>query len=120
MLFQSGGAVVTSTIVARAAVATPSPQSQQSSNHPQELIDTHQAAYVAFGKVVRDVRANRSDRERASRDEENALLAICAYPAVEEGDRLAKARYLLEIEARGELDLPVHMQTLLRSTMPNR
>ena len=120
MLFQSGGAVVTSTIVARAAVAKPSPPEQQSSSHLQGLIETHQAAYVTFDKVVRDVRAGRSDHERASRDEEKALLAICAYPAVAEGDRLAKARYLLEIEARGELDLPEHMQTLLRSTMPKR
>jgi hypothetical protein len=120
LLFQSGGAVVTSTIVARAAVAKPSPQEQQSSNHLQGLIETHRAAYVAFGKVVRDVRADRSDLERASRDEEKALLAICAYPAAGEGDLLAKARYLLEIEARGELDLPVHMQTLLRSTMSKR
>jgi hypothetical protein len=118
LLFQSGSAVVTSTIVAKAAVAKPSPQ--QSSSHLQGLIDTHQTAYVAFGKVVHDVCADRSDHERASRDEEKALLAICAYPAVAEGDRLAKARYLLEIEARGELDLPVHMQTLLRSTMSKR
>ncbi len=118
MLFQSGGAVVTSTIVAKAAVAKPS--EQQSSNQLQRLIETHQAAYVAFGKVVRDVRADLSDRERASRDEEKALLAICAFPAVAEGDRLAKAGYLLEIEARGELDLPEHMQTLLRSTMSKR
>jgi uncharacterized membrane protein len=120
LLLQSGGAVVASTIVARAAVAKPSPREQQSSSHLQGLIDTHQTAYAAFGKAVRDVRANRSDHERASRDEEKALLAICAYPAVEEGDRVAKARYLLEIEARGELDLPVHVQTLLRSTMPKR
>ena len=119
MLFQSGSAVVTSTI-AKAAVAKPSPPEQQSFSHLQGLIDTHQTAYVSFGKVVHDVRADRSDRERASRDEEKALLAICAYPAVAEGDRLAKARYLLEIEARGELDLPVHMQTLLRSTMSKR
>ena len=57
------------------------------------------------------------DYERASREEERALLAICAYPAVSEGDCLVKACYLLEIEARGELDLPEHMQALLRSTM---
>ncbi|CAH2394139.1 conserved hypothetical protein [Mesorhizobium ventifaucium] len=57
------------------------------------------------------------DRNRASQAEEKALLAVCAYPAVREGDRLAKSKYLLEIEARCELDLPEHMQNLLRSTM---
>ena len=57
------------------------------------------------------------DTDRASREEERALLAVCGYPAVGEADRLAKARYLLEIEARGELDLPQQMQALLRSTM---
>ncbi|WP_292447411.1 hypothetical protein [Mesorhizobium sp.] len=59
----------------------------------------------------------RRDHDSASRAEERALLAICAYPAVREADRLTKARYLLEIEARGELDLAEHMQALLRSTM---
>jgi hypothetical protein len=55
------------------------------------------------------------DQARASRTEEKALLAVCAYPANSEYDRLAKANYLLEIETRGELDLPAHMQALLRS-----
>lgn len=75
------------------------------------------AAYAAFGEAVQEVGGARRGYERASREEEMALLAICAYPAVAEGDRLAKARYLLEVEARGELDLPEHMQALLRSTM---
>ncbi|QPC95850.1 hypothetical protein [Mesorhizobium sp. INR15] len=56
------------------------------------------------------------DPAKASREEERALLAICGYPAVGEGDRLAKAQYLLEIEARGELDLAEHMQAILQST----
>ena len=60
-------------------------------------------AYAAFGKAIHE--------------EERALLAICAYPAVTEDDRLAKARYLFEIEARGELDLPEHLQALLHSAM---
>lgn len=76
----------------------------------------HRTAYAAFGKAVHE-RDGRCGQDRASREEERALLAICAYPAVREGDRLAKARYLLEIEMRGELDLPEHMQALLRSTM---
>lgn len=48
---------------------------------------------------------------------ERALLAICAYHAVSKGGRQKKARYLLEVEARGELDLAEHIQTILRSTM---
>ena len=71
---------------------------------------------MALGKAVREMGSSR-DYDRASRAEERALLAVCVYPAVRKGDRLAKARYLLEIEARGELDLPEHMQALLRSTM---
>ena len=57
------------------------------------------------------------DHDRASRAEELALLVICSYPAVREADRLAKARYLMEVETRGELDLPEHMQAPLRSMM---
>jgi hypothetical protein len=45
------------------------------------------------------------------------MFFVRAYPAVMEGDRQAKARYLLKIEARGELDLAEHVQALLRSTM---
>ncbi|WP_245468216.1 hypothetical protein [Mesorhizobium sp. M1D.F.Ca.ET.043.01.1.1] len=74
-------------------------------------------AYAEFGKAVHERGGSIRDYDRASRAEEKALLAICAYSAVREGDRWAKARYLLEIEARGELDLAEHMQALLRSTM---
>ena len=70
-----------------------------------------------FGKALHDKSGASSQSDRASRKEERALLAICGYPAVGEADRLAKARYLLEIEARGELDLAEHMQAVLRSTM---
>jgi len=88
LLFHSGSAVVASTVAA-----------------------------TAFGKALHEIGGARSDSARASRDEERALLAICSYAAVGEGDRLAKALYLLEIEARGELDLAEHMQAVLRSTM---
>ncbi|MER9580705.1 hypothetical protein [Mesorhizobium sp. M0276] len=74
-------------------------------------------AYAAFGKVVHEVGGRGRDYDNANREEERALLAICAYPAATQGDRLAKARYLLEIEARGELDVPDQMQTLLRSNV---
>lgn len=80
----------------------------------RELIEAHRAAYAAFGKALHEIGG---DSDGASREEERALLAICGYVAVEEGDRLAKAQYLLEIEARGELDLAEHMQAVLRSTM---
>lgn len=72
---------------------------------------------MVFGKTVHETRGSGGDYDTASRAEEEALLAICAHPAVREGDRFAKARYLLEIEARGELDLPEHTQALLRSAM---
>ena len=81
------------------------------------LTEAHKTAYAALGKAVHKMGGSRRDYDRAGRAEELALLAICAYPAVSEGDRLAKARYLLEIEERGELDLPEHIQALLRSTM---
>ncbi|MDX8464923.1 hypothetical protein RFM26_04410 [Mesorhizobium sp. VK23B] len=80
------------------------------------MIEAHSTAYAAF-RQAHEVGGSSRDRDRASQEEETALLAICAYPAVSEGDRLAKAQYLLEVEARGELDLPDHIQALLRSTM---
>ena len=52
-----------------------------------------------------------------NRAEERALLAICAYPAVTQAERRAKVRYLLAIEKRGELDLPEHMEAVLRSML---
>lgn len=115
LLFQSGSAVVASTVAATARGTESPGGDQEPSDRLQELIEAHRTAYAAFGKTLHDV--GRGDSARASREEESALLAICGHPAVEEGDRLAKARYLLEIEARGELDLPEHMQAVLRSTM---
>ncbi|MET3579950.1 hypothetical protein ABID19_002981 [Mesorhizobium robiniae] len=81
------------------------------------MIDVHKTAYLSFVEALHEIGSGRSDSARVSREEERALLAICDYSSVGEGDRLAKARYLLEIEARGELDLAEHMQAVLRSTM---
>nr|WP_245432834.1 hypothetical protein [Mesorhizobium loti] len=81
------------------------------------LIEAHKSAYTALRKTVEEISGSGSIFDNACRTEENALMAICAYPAITEGDRLAKAGYLLQIEARGELDLPQHMQAILRSTM---
>lgn len=116
MLFHSGSAVVASTVAATALATEPPDREREQSDELRALFEAHRTAYAAFGKAVHE-RDGRRGQDRASREEERALLAVCAYPAVREGDRLAKARYLLEIEVRGELDLPEHMQALLRSTM---
>ena len=80
------------------------------------LIRAHKAAYAAFGTAMHAL-GGPYDDQRASRAEEMALLAICAYPAASEVDRRAKAVYLLEVESRGELDLAEHVQALLKSIM---
>jgi hypothetical protein len=112
LLFQSGAAVFASTVACaeEAPRRAPGPSSKL-----RALIEAHMTAYAAFGKAMHETGGG--DHDRASRAEERALLAICAYPAVSESDRSVKAQYLLEIEARGELDLPEHVQALLRSTM---
>ncbi|BCM18007.1 hypothetical protein [Mesorhizobium sp. J8] len=117
MLFHSGCAVVASTVAADAHSAKALKHNRQPSKDLIALIEAHKTSYAAFGKLVHKTGSHSRDHIEAGREEERALLAICAYRAVKEGDRLAKARYLLEIEARGELDLPEHMQALLRSTM---
>ncbi|MFK0693166.1 hypothetical protein ACFX5Q_34290 [Mesorhizobium sp. IMUNJ 23033] len=116
MLFHSGSAVVASTVAATALGVEPPARNKQPSNNLRVLIEAHKAAYAAFGKALRNIDGG-SSADRASREEERALLAICGFAAVTERDRLAKARYLLEIEARGELDLAEQMQAVLRSTM---
>ncbi|MBZ9849904.1 hypothetical protein LB565_18115 [Mesorhizobium sp. CA14] len=115
MLFHSGCAVVASTVAANGHSTKALKRNQQPSEDLVALIEAHKATYAAFGKAIHKRRGR--DHIEAGRAEERALLAICAYRAVKEGDRLAKARYLLKVEARGELDLPEHMQALLRSTV---
>jgi hypothetical protein len=115
LLFRSGSAVVASTVTANALGTQQPGRDREPSSDLRALIEAHQTAYAAFGKAVHE--RGSSDQDRASREEERALLAICAYSPATKGDRLAKSRYLLEIEARGELDLPEHIQALLRSTM---
>jgi hypothetical protein len=109
----SGGAIIASTVAGPVPATASTDRDLPLSRDLQALIAAHKAMYAAFQKIVRSSR----DHESASRAEEKALLAVCAYPAVGEADRKAKARYLLEIEARGELDLAEQMQALLRSTM---
>lgn len=117
LLFHTGSAVVASTIAAPALRIERPGLDPEPSNELRALIEAHKTAYAAFGNAMHDVGSGSSGSDRASQVEETALLAICGYAAVTERDRVAKARYLLEIEARGELDLPEHMQALLRSTM---
>ena len=75
----------------------------------------HETAYAALLEVVRRAGSPWYDRMIADRFEQQALLAVCSHPATGSADRRAKADYLLEIEARGELDLEEHMQALLHS-----
>ncbi|AZO25706.1 hypothetical protein EJ070_13415 [Mesorhizobium sp. M1E.F.Ca.ET.045.02.1.1] len=117
LLAHSGAAVLGSTLTATAYTARGVRRDPAITNKLQALLEAHMTAYAAFGKAMHEVGGSSGDHDRASRQEEGTLLAICAYPAVSRGDRLAKARYLLEIEARGELDLPEHIQALLRSTI---
>ncbi|MFC3323182.1 hypothetical protein [Mesorhizobium cantuariense] len=79
------------------------------------LIGTHEATYVGLHRVVHQAGSSSQERKRADRIEQDALLAICSYPAISRGDRRAKAEYLLTAEARGELDLEEHMQAILHA-----
>jgi hypothetical protein len=117
LLFHSGSAVVASTVAAMAVGTEPLGRDLEPSNKLRALIEGHRTAYAAFGKALHDTGGGSSNSDIASREEERALLAICGYAAVGEEDRVAKARYLLEIEARGELDLAEHIQAVLRSMM---
>lgn len=117
LLFHSASAVVASTVAAKALGKEPLDRNPEPSNKLRALIEAHKTAYEAFGKALHYIGGGSTDSASASREEETALLEICGYAAVREGDRLAKAGYLLEIEARGELDLAAHMQAILQSTM---
>ncbi|MFD2058020.1 hypothetical protein ACFSQT_34550 [Mesorhizobium calcicola] len=79
------------------------------------LIGAHEATYVGLHRVVHQAGSSSDERKRADRIEQDALLAICSYPAISRGDRRAKAEYLLAVEARGELDLEEQMQAILHS-----
>ncbi|WP_244483219.1 hypothetical protein [Mesorhizobium sp. 1M-11] len=112
MLLQSSVAVVATTVEAMAFDAR-----RRDSAELTALIEAHKSSYAALRKTVDHVSGSGVVFNDACRTEEDALMAICVYPAATEGDRCAKASYLLEIEARGELDLEQHMQAILRSMM---
>jgi hypothetical protein len=100
-----------------AVAADPVSADVRTSPQLQALIAGHEAAYAEFHRVVHRPGSSRNDRERADRVEQEALLAVCSYHATCRDERLAKAKYLLVVEARGELDLEVHMQAILHSMM---
>ncbi|RWG82880.1 MAG: hypothetical protein EOQ69_15185 [Mesorhizobium sp.] len=101
-----------------AAVAVdPVSAEERTSPKLQALIAAHDAAYAEFHRVVHRGGSSRDDREQADEVEQEALLAICAYPAISRADRRAKAEYLMTAEAKGELDLEEHMQAILHSML---
>lgn len=118
-LLLHSGAAVASTVATATCVTQRSRRDLAPTSKLRALIEAHLTAYAAIGSAIREKGGGSRNYDQVSREEERALLAICAYPAVSRRDRLAKAEYLLEIEARGELDLPEHMQALLRSTISN-
>ena len=107
------GSAVLGTTVAGAGIAG----TQEPSRKLSTLIEAHQAAYAPFMETMRKPHGLSNNGAASSRAEEKALLAVCGFPAISEVDRRAKATYLLQIEARGELDLRKHMQAVLVSMM---
>jgi hypothetical protein len=90
-------------------------QQPSASHELKALIKVHREAYRTFIELLHRSADKSRPARAADRIEQKALLAICAFPARSERDRQIKARYLLEVEERGELDLPQHMQALLSS-----
>jgi hypothetical protein len=88
---------------------------QEASPELRSLIEAHEAAYTALDAVICRPGVSGGAYDDADRVEQKALLSLCSYPAISTGDRRAKARYLMAIEERGELDLPEHMQAILQS-----
>ncbi|MDR6631393.1 hypothetical protein J2X72_000164 [Phyllobacterium sp. 1468] len=117
LLLGCGSAAIVAPVAAAAVAAEPLRRDRESSRHLLALIEAHEITYEAFCKAIQTMDGNNCDPDEASRVEEKALLAVCAYSAIGDGDRRIKARYLLKIAARGELDLAEHMQALLHSEM---
>lgn len=82
LLLHSGSAVVASTVAATALGAGPAGGDQGPSDTLRALIEAHKVGYAAFGEALHDMGGGSSESDRASREEERALLAICDYPAV--------------------------------------
>jgi mevalonate pyrophosphate decarboxylase len=91
LLLSSGSAVIASMGAATAYATEPRRRDREPSRDLRALIKAHKATYAAFGKAIQERDGSNREHDRASRAEERALLAVCAYPAVREGDRRAKA-----------------------------
>lgn len=109
--------LVGSAVLGTAAVRPGIAGDQEPARLLSTLIEAHKAAYATFMKAIRKPSGTRNYHAECGRDEENALLDVCGFPAISEADRRAKATYLLEIEARGELDLREYMQAVLFAMM---
>lgn len=110
----------TSALIASAAdgsVVTDAQDGAGPSRDLSDLISDHQSAYTSLCRAINETGHDAGEIARLNEGEEGALLAVCSYRPIYQRDRHAKASYLLEIEARGELDLPVHIQALLRSML---
>jgi hypothetical protein len=90
LLPNAGSAVIASTVAAMAFAAEPRCRDRESSCVLRALIKAHETTHAAFGKAIHEMDGSNRGHDRASRAEESALLAVCAYPAVSEGDRRAK------------------------------
>jgi hypothetical protein len=117
LLLSCGGAVMAAPVAAAFTTKPPHRDTEPSSDL-LALIKVHETMYEAFGKAIQEKDDSGHGHDKASRAEEEALLAVCAYSAISDGDRRTKAGYLLKIAARGELDLAEHMQALLHSAIP--
>ena len=117
LLLGCGSAAIVAPVAAAAVAAEPLRRDRESSRDLLALIEAHETTYEVFGKAIQTMDGNNCDPDEASRAEEKALLAVCAFSAIGDGDRRTKARYLLKIAARGELDLAEHMRALLHSEM---
>ncbi|UXN62382.1 hypothetical protein [Phyllobacterium zundukense] len=116
LLLSCGGAVIAAPVAA--FTTKPPRRDTEPSSDLLALIKAHETTYEAFGKAMQEKDYSGHGHDKASRAEEEVLLAVCAYSAISEGDRRTKAGYLLKIAARGELDLAEHMQALLHSAIP--
>ncbi|RWG50500.1 MAG: hypothetical protein EOQ62_04300 [Mesorhizobium sp.] len=106
-----------SAVLGTALVGTGIAREREPSRELTKVIEAHKAAYTTFMKAIRKPHGTRNDHTASSRAEEKALLAVCGFSAISETDRRAKATYLLQIEARGELDLREHMRAVLFAMM---
>ncbi|WP_457299042.1 hypothetical protein [Phyllobacterium sp. P5_D12] len=117
LLLGCSSAVIAAPVAEAAFAVEPLRRDRDPSRDLLALIKAHETTYEAFGKAIQATDGNNRDHDKASRAEEKALLAVCTYSAISDGDRRTKAQYLLKIAARGELDLAEHMQALLHSEM---